>query len=356
MLCDTARSRNSIVRNRGCRVARNSFRVRESPSGKDLAARARVVFHPRMLPTQQGAMRLFRVVGIDVFLHYSWFVVAVIELQTRTKSYGSPIWNVLEYLSIFFIVLLHEFGHALACRQVGGRADRIVLWPLGGVAYVAPPQRAGPVLWSIAAGPLVNVALVPTFLFIAMLARGAGIRESMPDAYEFLRTVAKINFGLLIFNVLPIYPLDGGQILRALLWFPLGRARSLMVATAIGFVGLAGVVALLVYAGWGGHFDGLLWPAVLSFFLISNCVRGWKQARALAQLQKLTRRDGFACPSCHSPPPIGALWRCGGCGMAFDTFQENAVCPSCHAQYAVTRCLDCGEFRPIAEWRRQVGS
>ena len=58
---------------------------------------------------------------------------------------------------------MHEFGHALACRQVGGKANQIMLWPLGGVAYVSPPQRPGAMLWSIAAGPLVNVVLVPVF-------------------------------------------------------------------------------------------------------------------------------------------------------------------------------------------------
>ena len=71
------------------------------------------------------------------------------------------VWPVLEYLALFVIVLVHEFGHALACRQVGGQANQIVLWPLGGVAYVAPPPRPGATLWSIAAGPLVNVVLAP---------------------------------------------------------------------------------------------------------------------------------------------------------------------------------------------------
>src|SRR5262245_56592786 len=113
------------------------------------------------MPSHQGAIRLFRLAGIDVFLHWSWFVVAVFELQVRGGSYSSPLWNGLEYLSLFGIVTLHEFGHSLACRQVGGSAERIVLWPLGGVAYVMPPQRPGATLWSLAAGPLVNVALVP---------------------------------------------------------------------------------------------------------------------------------------------------------------------------------------------------
>src|SRR5215470_9867567 len=114
-----------------------------------------------MLPTQQGSIRLFRLSGIQVFLHWSWFAVALIEINTRQNEYSSMIWNALEYLALFAIVLTHEFGHALACRQVGGKAEQIVLWPLGGVAYVAPPPRPGATLWSIAAGPLVNVALVP---------------------------------------------------------------------------------------------------------------------------------------------------------------------------------------------------
>jgi Zn-dependent protease len=98
------------------------------------------------------AIRLFRIKGIDVYLHWSWFLVALFEIQARQGRYSSVVWNVFEYLALFVIVLLHEFGHALACRSVGGTADTIMLWPLGGVAYVNPPQRPGATLWSIAAG------------------------------------------------------------------------------------------------------------------------------------------------------------------------------------------------------------
>ena len=83
------------------------------------------------MPTgRDGSIRLFGLAGIDVFLHWSWFLVAVYEIQSRSGRYSSILWNILEYLALFLIVLLHEFGHALACRQVGGNANRIVLWPL----------------------------------------------------------------------------------------------------------------------------------------------------------------------------------------------------------------------------------
>jgi Zn-dependent protease len=190
------------------------------------------------MPTgRDGSIRLFAFAGIDVFLHWSWFLVAVYEIQSRSGRYSSILWNILEYLALFLIVLLHEFGHALACRQVGGNANRIVLWPLGGVAYVDPPPRPGATLWSIAAGPLVNVALVPVFLVTLSACRSAGVTSTAPDLFRLLRSIAWINGGLLIFNILPIYPLDGGQILRSLLWFVLGRARSLMTAAILGLLG-----------------------------------------------------------------------------------------------------------------------
>src|SRR5438309_9127693 len=116
--------------------------------------------------SQKGSFQLFRFAGINVFLHWSWFFVAVIEISMRGRRYPSLAWNIAEYLALFLIVTLHEFGHALACRQVGGTANRIVLWPLGGVAYVNPPPRPGATLWSIAAGPLVNVALLPISLLV----------------------------------------------------------------------------------------------------------------------------------------------------------------------------------------------
>jgi Zn-dependent protease len=133
-----------------------------------------------MTPTRQGSFRLFRIAGIDLYLHWSWFLVAFYGISTRAHRYTSLVWPVLEYLALFAIVLLHEFGHALACRQVGGQANQIVLWPLGGVAYVAPPPRPGATLWSIAAGPLVNVVLAPFFTALAILAGlGGGEPKSL---------------------------------------------------------------------------------------------------------------------------------------------------------------------------------
>jgi Zn-dependent protease len=300
------------------------------------------------MPTgRQGSIHLFRFSGIDVFLHWSWFLVAAYEISSRKGSYSSIGWNVLEYLALFLIVTLHEFGHALACRQVGGTADHIVLWPLGGIAYVNPPQRPAATLWSIAAGPLVNVALLVILFVAGMLSHGSAWLAASPDVRQLLRAIWDINLGLLIFNILPIYPLDGGQILRSLLWFVLGRARSLMAATVIGLLGSAGFILLAIKSQ-------SLWIGVISVFVLMTSWSGLQQARALARFAKLPRRQEFACPTCKMSPPFGEFWRCGRCGQPFDTFQTGALCPRCGARYDVTRCLDCGALHPISEWTTPV--
>jgi len=292
---------------------------------------------------RRGSFHLFRVAGIDLSLHWSWFLVATFEISNRAKAYSSLTWNVLEYLALFLIVMLHEYGHALACRQVGGAANQIVLWPLGGVAYVNPPPRPAATLWSIAAGPLVNLVLLPILSMLVILDRSFAWMQTMPNAHALLQAVWLINLVLLIFNMLPIYPLDGGQILRSLLWFAMGRARSLMVATIIGLVGVAGfiILALRMQSVWFG---------VLSVFILMNCWRGLRQAQALLRLADSPRHDGVACPSCKAAPPMGGYWICSQCRKSFDTFQTQAVCPYCATQFAMTACLDCGRMHPMGEW------
>ena len=232
---------------------------------------------------QSGAFRLFKVAGIEVSIHFSWFIIAAYQLLARPHGYSNPVWAGYEYLMLFAIVLLHEFGHALACRQTGGEANYIMLWPLGGVAFVRPPLRPGAQLWSIAAGPLVNVVLMPILVIAQAMAFRLGWGIEHPDAYRLLVNTTYINGGLLIFNLLPIYPLDGGQILRSLLWFPLGRIRSLQIASGIGFVGSAAVV---VFAIWARS----IWLGVLAFFLISQAMAGWKQAQELALAEREATR------------------------------------------------------------------
>ncbi len=288
-----------------------------------------------------GTIRLFQFAGIDVFLHWTWLLVAAVEIQIRDRAYHSLVGNVAEYLSIFLIVLLHEFGHALACRSVGGRANRILLWPLGGVAYVDPPQRPGAMLWSIAAGPLVNVVLAPITIGATIY-----LEQFWPNApgdlVEYVSAVASINLLLLIFNLLPIYPLDGGQIVQSILWFFVGLPRSLIIAATIGLIGAAAAMAFAAIKG-----DA--WLIILAIFGASRSFQGLKVARALAVVHRGPRRPDARCPKCGESPPTGNFWRCR-CGEVFDTFAHAGQCPHCGGVHVVTGCPLCHEASPTAAW------
>lgn len=241
----------------------------------------------------KGALPLFRFAGVQVYLHFTWFIVAILEFSQFSRRYYSPIWGLWEYLTLFLIVLAHEFGHALACRQTGGRADQIVLWPLGGVAFVSPPARPWAYLWSIAAGPLVNVILVPIFTLVLFGAGVVHLRMSNPDFYRFLISLWKINLVLLIFNLLPIYPLDGGQIVRGFLWLWLGQIRSLRIASIIGFAGA------IVFAGIA-YYRSSIWLGLIAFFIFVQAQASWRHSQNMAIESEMAPK-----PSGSPPPPSG---------------------------------------------------
>lgn len=302
-----------------------------------------------MMPTRQGALQLFRVFGIDVYLHWTWLILAVYEFQSRGGAYAYPVWNLVEFLGLFGIVLLHEFGHALACQQVGGKANYITLWPFGGVANVNAPQRPGAQLWCIAAGPLVNVVLAVLFyaLFHWLEATGQTPSEGL-DLWACVLAMQRLNLWLLLFNILPVYPLDGGQILRSLLWYVCGAARSLQIAAAVGFLGVAGLA-------WVAFRQGNYWLGFIAYMVFSNCQRAWRTSEALLKVEAAPRRTGVACPDCHAEAPQGSLWTCVRCAQPFDPFASFGTCPHCQAQYAEIWCLECGVWSTVDAWegRRQ---
>jgi Zn-dependent protease len=289
------------------------------------------------LPT--SGIRLFKLFGIQVFLHWTWIAVALYEIESRKGDYSSITWNIAEYLALFAIVLMHEFGHALACRSVGGTADRILLWPLGGVAFVNPPPRPGALLWSIVAGPLVNVILLP-ITFGLLFLTPAGLFS--PDVHHFVEVITIINFVLLAFNILPIYPLDGGQIVRAILWFFIGQNQSLMVASAIGLVG-AGVGSAL--ALWYQSF----WLVIMAAFAAMQSWGAFQRSRAIRAQAAIPLHQEARCPACGAHPPMAPLWRCR-CGAKFDTFQTRATCPACGTMSQATACPSCRKTALVGDW------
>jgi Zn-dependent protease len=114
-----------------------------------------------------------------------------------------------------------------------------------------------------------------------------------PDFYRFVLTVCFMNAGLLFFNLIPVYPLDGGQILRGLLWFKVGPIRSLKVASIIGFGGA------ILFGLWA-FASRSIWRGILAFFIFAQAQAGWRAAQNLA----IESEDAARREAAISPPPI----------------------------------------------------
>jgi Zn-dependent protease len=290
----------------------------------------------------QGSVRLFRLAGVDVFIHWSWFLAAFILIRDRPVQYSSMAWDVVEYVIVFGFVLMHEFGHVLACRSVGGTANRILLWPLGGLAFVLPPSRPGACLWTTVAGPLVNVVLVPV-LFGLAFATAPSVDQPSSDFFNLFQALAVFNLVMLVFNLLPIFPLDGGRILHSLLWFLLGPGVSLAIAAGIGLIAAAGLlIPAVIYKQW--------WIAVTLGFLMLGSFNSLKHARALIAWSRIERRTDRACPHCRKAPPVGKFWKCGQCNSQFDAFETSGVCPNCNLHFGDIICVDCGKLGAVDAW------
>ncbi|MCH8152059.1 MAG: site-2 protease family protein [Planctomycetes bacterium] len=197
-----------------------------------------------------------RLLGIAVRVHVIFLVFIVIELLRAASASAALGFGpmALAMVCLFGIVLFHEFGHCLACRWAGGEADEILMWPLGGLAYCRPPHHWKAHLITVIGGPMVNVVIcfsAATMLgFITgvwwgvavpnPLSIGAGL--SHPEiarswAHMTLFWINALSLVLLLFNLLPIFPLDGGRIVQAALWPRIGYARSMRFTVRVGYVG-----------------------------------------------------------------------------------------------------------------------
>ncbi len=185
---------------------------------------------------------------ITVVIHWTFILFAAYQIfQAPT---GARFESTLFMGLLFATVLMHEFGHALACQAVGGLALHIVLWPLGGIAFVQPPNNVKAWLITTVCGPLVNAILWPLFWCILRYGLPELARHLDPDSQAFnvilivVVDMMYINKMLLLFNLIPAYPMDGGRLLQEILWLFIGYPRSLQIAGMVGTVAGTGFVVL----------------------------------------------------------------------------------------------------------------
>lgn len=206
-------------------------------------------------------LKLGRYFGIDVYLHVTFLLLLGLIGSAHWlagRSAEAALGGVLFFCAIFLCVLLHEFGHALAARRFGIGTKDIVLLPIGGVARLERmPERPVQEFWIAVAGPAVNV-VIGAALGLGLWLTGSFVplRELSTTSGSFAERLLMVNVFLVLFNLLPAFPIDGGRVLRSLLALRLDFARATQIAGRIGqgmavvfvLVGLLTNLMLLVIA------------------------------------------------------------------------------------------------------------
>lgn len=236
---------------------------------------------------------LYTLWGIRVRIHLLFLVYIAMELAfslVRDRmgiAFVAPI-----IVSLWVLVLLHEYGHCFVCRMVGGEADEILLWPLGGLASCRPPHHWKADLLTTLGGPAVNAALLPPLALITYIATGTSdsilfnpftphVPLGNPDiggwwVTRSLWSLYYVNAILLAFNMLvPMFPMDAGRVVQALVWRRQGHRRSMLVASTVGLA----VAGVLVVVGLVGHSTTLV---VLAFLCGATCYFERKRSLLLA--------------------------------------------------------------------------
>jgi Zn-dependent protease len=232
----------------------------------------------RLLWIFNGSVPLFTAFEIRVRAHAS-LLLTVLLVLVFGLGFGFTWQERVEAVCVLFgVVLLHEFGHCFAARRVGGNANDILMTPIGGLAFAEPPHRWLATFITVAAGPAVNVVICTgcgalLWALVGWLPWNP-LNPAPPPLYlsgfswldpvPYLWFIYWTSWMLLIFNVIPVFPLDGGQMLRALLWWKLGHFKATLHATAVGMVG--SVLMLVVAIPTHSLFLGLI---AISCFL--NC-------------------------------------------------------------------------------------
>ena len=193
-----------------------------------------------------------RIFGSEVRIHITFFLLLLWIGVAHYQQGGMPaaITGVIFILALFACVVAHEFGHALMARRYGIRTPDITLLPIGGLARLERmPEKPQQEIAVALAGPAVNVVIAAVLILVL----GAGIDADALQALEnpavsFLARLASVNVFLVVFNLIPAFPMDGGRVLRAVLAMRYSRVHATQIAARVG-QGLAFVFGFLGMMG-----------------------------------------------------------------------------------------------------------
>lgn len=229
----------------------------------------------------KAQIKLGQIFDIEIGLHYSWFVIALLMTLSLASHFSeiNPIWgtqtvwliSIVTALLFFFSIVVHELSHAAVAKSRGLPVKSITLFALGGVAQIEKePEDARTEFWVGLIGPITSIVIGSVCLGLAWLLGSTPLSPTSSPLAAMLTWLGVINIALAVFNLLPGYPLDGGRVLRGIIWWVTrdGVKATQIVSTigqllAIAFI-VIGVVRFFKGAGIGG-----LWIAFIGWFLLS---------------------------------------------------------------------------------------
>jgi Zn-dependent protease len=204
---------------------------------------------------------LGRYFGINVRLDITFFIAFCFWMD-----FQNPALSVALIGGLYFCVLLHEFGHALMSRWCDGEANDIVLWPFGGVAFCRPAWHPTAHLLTAAAGPLVTLVIALALTVLSVVLN----RLPVPVFVSYVTAgLAYLNWKILLFNLIPAFPMDGGRVLRDTLWYWLGVEKATLIAVWISrCIAAVGILWAIYRQDY--------WFIFLAFFILLQSQREYR--------------------------------------------------------------------------------
>jgi len=258
----------------------------------------------------QAQIKLGRIFGIEIGLHYSWFLIALLitlslagQFYATNSEWGTAvIWAsaIVTALLFFTAIVLHELSHALVAKTRGLPVRSITLFALGGVALIEKEaEDAKTEFWMGIVGPITSFLL--GFLFLGMSWVLGWRPESMPDTpfQAVLMWLGVINIGLALFNLIPGFPLDGGRVLRAIIWWITKDAtRATRIAARVGQLVAFGFIVFGIIRFFDGAGFAGLWIAFIGWFLLDAARSSYAQVLTTQSLRGVRVGDVMAhdCP------------------------------------------------------------
>jgi Zn-dependent protease/predicted transcriptional regulator len=259
------------------------------------------------IPNLRSQIKLGRIFGIEIGLHYSWFLIALLIVFSLSSQFhtSNPRWGDGVILSLavatailFFVsLLLHELAHSIVAKSNGLPVKEITLFALGGVSQIEKnPTSARLEFWMAFVGPLTSAAIGGICL---LAARAVGGTSSDPWM-AMLLWLGYINLTLAAFNLIPGYPLDGGRVLRAIIWWKTGDPdRSTRAAGKTGEAVAFGFIAFGIFQFFAGAGVGGLWMAFIGWFLLQAARESYAQVGLAHALEGVRVADVMTrdCPT-----------------------------------------------------------